>query len=107
MVAEANRLRVNLDTAYKLRVFADPKKGYTDLQLGALCMLCETNGRALGFSFVVKFLTIHNKIKRAKFQRDAITEGSELDPGEAGARCALRAASITRAGWQAPEDRQP
>jgi hypothetical protein len=78
MVAEAKKHRVNLDTAYKLRGFADEKGGYTDRQLDDLCNLCKVHNRALGFSFVIKFLTIHNKTERAKFQQEAITKGWSL-----------------------------
>ena len=78
MVAEAKRHRVNLDTAYKLRVFAHEKKGYTGSELNTLCRLCEEHGRALGFTFVVKFLTIHNKTERTKFQEETIANGLSL-----------------------------
>jgi len=72
MVAEARKHRVNLDTAYKLRVFA---RDYTNSQLDALCKLCEVHGRALGFTFVTKFLTLHNRATRAEFQKEVIVNG--------------------------------
>ena len=72
MVAEARKHRVNLDTAYKLRVFA---RDYTNSQLDALCNLCEVHGRALGFTFVTKFLTLHNRATRAEFQKEVIVNG--------------------------------
>jgi len=78
MTAEAKRLRVNVDTVYKMRVFADSKKGYDAERLKELCRLCERYGRALGFSFVVKFLTIHNKAERARFQKKVIAKGMSL-----------------------------
>ena len=78
MVAEAKKHRVNLDTAYKLRAFADERRGYTDRQLEVLCDLCEIHGRALGVSFVIKFVTIHNKTERAKFQQETIVKGWSL-----------------------------
>lgn len=63
---------LNPDTARKYRVFADPQAGYTHEEVDSLCALCEEHGRALGVSFLFRFLTIHNRRQRAAFQRRAI-----------------------------------
>jgi hypothetical protein len=57
---------------FQIRNFADPKKGYSSEELKTLTDLCWQHKCALGFTFVLKFLTIRDKKKRAKFQRDAI-----------------------------------
>jgi hypothetical protein len=63
---------INEDTLRKMRVFADERKGYSPAELEGLCAECLKYGRPLGFSFIVKFLTITEKRERACFQREAI-----------------------------------
>jgi hypothetical protein len=55
-----------------MRVFADEEKGYSRRELDELCAECLAYNRPLGFSFIVKFLTITEKRERACFQRETI-----------------------------------
>lgn len=59
------------DSLRKLRQFA---LVYSEAELNALCKLCRDNRRALGISFVYRFVAIKDKRKRAAFQRRAVVE---------------------------------
>lgn len=74
----ADACGINEDTLRKMRVFADERKGYSPAELEELCAQCLAYNRPLGFSFVVKFLTIADKRERARFQREAIKNGWSL-----------------------------
>ena len=51
----------NDDVVRKVRRFADPKRGYTQHELERLIRRCKKHGRALGFSFVAKLLSLPKK----------------------------------------------
>lgn len=71
----AGKHGINPSTARQYRVFANPKRGYTDNELAELCHLCRTHRRSIGFTVVAKLLTISNKQQRKQFQREAIERG--------------------------------
>ena len=48
----------NDDSARKVRQFVDPKQGYSNKDLKRLIGLCRKHERALGFTFVVKLLSV-------------------------------------------------
>lgn len=74
----ADEWGINEDTLRKMRVFADEEKGYSHRELDELCAECLAYDRPLGFSFIVKFLTITEKWERARFQRETIRNGWSL-----------------------------
>ena len=53
----------------RLRQFATV---YSEADLDRLCDLCEQHGRALGISWVVKFVTIANRQDRRQIEKDTI-----------------------------------
>ncbi len=71
----AAKYGLNPDTARKYRAYADPQTGYTHDEVDAICALCERHDRALGVSFLFRFLTIHDRRQRNAFQRRAIAGG--------------------------------
>ncbi|HUQ68695.1 MAG TPA: hypothetical protein VM165_04180 [Planctomycetaceae bacterium] len=66
----------NDDSARKVRQFVDPKRGYTEKELGRLIRLCEKHERALGSSFVIRLLSVpkENHIRR-RLESQLIREG--------------------------------
>lgn len=74
----ADEWGINEDTLRKMRVFADEEKGYSHRELDELCAECLAYDCPLGFSFIVKFLTITEKRQRARFQRETIRNGWSL-----------------------------
>jgi hypothetical protein len=78
IIQKAAEVGTNQDKLRKLRSFAEPEEGYTQQELQELFKLCRQHRRVIGFSIVVKFLTIGEKTQRAKFQRRAIREGWSL-----------------------------
>lgn len=70
---EAAAHSLNPETLYKIRVFADPRRGYTRDELDKLCQLCQDQGRALGFTAVIQFLAVPRD-QRLAFQQQAIAE---------------------------------
>ena len=73
IVQDEARVRgINEDAVRKLRQFA---RSYTEKELDELCQCCRKHGRALGVSFVAKFVTIPRERKqRKKFQEEVIRE---------------------------------
>lgn len=67
----AKEVGVNEDTLRKARQFAD---SYTQNDLRNLESQCRKSQRPLGFSFVVKFVTIKNKAFRERLQAQVIAE---------------------------------
>lgn len=57
------------ETGRCLRQFA---KVYRETDLNRLCNLCKRHGRALGISWVVKFVTIKKRQDRRKIEQEAI-----------------------------------
>lgn len=72
---KAEELGINAEKVRKLRQFADPEGGYTQQELRELFQLCRKERRALGLSFMIKFLTIPKEGgQRAEFQRLVIEQ---------------------------------
>jgi len=76
LAEEANALSVNQDTIRKLRLFGDPKKGYSENDLTKLCKLCEEHQRALGLTHVFKLVSVPKKGgQRRRIQRELFEQG--------------------------------
>jgi hypothetical protein len=72
---DAQRQGMNIDYLRAMRKFGDKKRGYTVAELKKLCGRCRKYHRALGFSYVVRFLSISDRTKRGRFERDVIQRG--------------------------------
>jgi hypothetical protein len=78
MQTEAAARNTNTDKLFKARVFADATRGYSPMELQRLCDACKRHRRALGFGFIVRLLTVRNKLERSKLQRQVIVERRSL-----------------------------
>ena len=77
--AAAEKWRTNEDYVWKMSKFADPKTGFTLVELGRLCRWATDNGRIVGFSLAMKLLTFADKAERMKFAEKVLAEGMSLD----------------------------
>jgi hypothetical protein len=82
LVEEATKRHMNRDYLASMRTFADPERGYTEQDLERLCERCEDYCRALEFSFIVRFLSIRDKRRRAKFELDVLKNGWSVTRAE-------------------------
>ena len=75
---QAAKYKTNHDYIAQMSRFADPKRGFTAGELQQLCRWAAAYGRTVGFPFVIRVMTIHDKHERMRFLEKVFRNGTSL-----------------------------